>query len=328
VHLGINLHTVRAAYLKLEENNLIVTRHGTGSMVLPFDRMQIAENGSSLLSNTVGVIIPDSANPFYPKIISGISEIAAQHHILLITCDTHESHLAGKEYLDMMIAKKVDGVIIAPYGLQVENYGNDNPCVPNCPIPIVYIDCPNEPGYAVLIDAENAGFKATQHLIDHGHQRIAIITGNTQVSTLYQCFSGYKKALEINGISIEESFISEENFFSNAAGYQSTQKFLSLEKIPTAIFAAGDLYAIGAMRAVFDHGLRVPEDIAIVGYNNIDVSAYIEPKLTTINTPMYEMGVLSMQMLKKLIHNEPVSEQRIILPTELIVRRSCGCSSH
>jgi DNA-binding LacI/PurR family transcriptional regulator len=326
--LGINLHTVRAAYRKLEENRLITMRQGTGSVVQNFNAIQMAEKATSLLTHTIGVIVPDSANPFYPAVIKGMIQVAKEKHILLIICDTRESHSLGKEYLDMLVAKRVDGLIIAPYGLRLEGCNTDDDLRQNnCPVPIVYMDRPEEPGYGVLLDAEGAGYRATQHLVGHGHRRIAMITGNIQVPTLNEAFLGYQRALAANGITYDPSVIFQADFFTYSAGYEAAQIFLNHPNPPKAIFASGDMYAIGAIRAIRDRGLRVPEDVAVVGYNNIDVSAYTEPPLTTVNTPMHEMGVVAMTLLDQMIKGELIEKERIVMPTELIIRQSCGCKT-
>jgi len=325
--LKINQHTVRAAYLKLEEKHLIQTRQGAGSIVLEFNPLIHAKNTNQSLTHTVGIIVPDLGNPFYPALINGIEDVANEHNILLTTCSTRETEQRGYDYLDMLIAKHVDGLIIAPYGLRLGDVNSiESSILQSSSIPIVYVDRPDEPGNSVLLDAEGAGFSATEHLLkDHGYKRIGLITGNIKVPTLAQCYEGYKRALNTYESDFDSTMIVEVDSFSYEKGYSAVQYLVNRTDPPRAIFAAGDMLAIGALRALHDKGIRVPEDVSIIGYNDIDVADFIEPRLTTVNTPTYELGASSMQVLQRLIQGEEIEPKTITLPTKLIIRGSCGC---
>lgn len=325
-HLGIHLHTVRAAYHRLEENHLVRTRPGSGTVVQEYEALELAEHSSGIPSHTVGVIVPDLANPFYPQLLSGIEQVARDQHILLITCDTQEKHEKGKEYINLLIAKHVDGLIIAPYGLEAKGRSDESGGPPSgCPVPIVYVDRPEITENSVLLDAAGAGYSATRHLIEHGHTEIAIMTGSRDIATLLQCFSGYRRALEEQGFELDPERIFEVDKFSFEMGYSTAKKMVSRASLPTAIFIAGDLLAVGAMRAFREAGLRIPEDIAVIGYNDIPLSAYTVPPLTSVRTPTYELGVIAMERLGSMIRGEKEDPSPIVLPTTLVCRRSCGC---
>ncbi len=324
--LGINHHTVRAAYKKLEEESLISTRRGTGSVIVSFDPLLIAERMSGTLSHTVGVIVPDLANPFYPAFLSGVEDAAREAHILPITGNGRESPSIGRQFLQMLTAKQVDGLIVGPYGLDLNDSGGDgDEAAPGRSVPIVYVDRPEVPGYRILLDAAGAGFQATRHLLEHGHRGVALISGKIEIPTLADCFSGYKRALQSHKLALDKSMVIEVDRFSFESGYAAAWSLLNLRQRPTAIFAAGDLLAIGAIRAIHDAGLSVPEDIAVVGYNDIDAARFTKPRLTSVATPTYELGVTSMRLLYRLIRGERVEERCVVLPTELVVRESCGC---
>jgi DNA-binding LacI/PurR family transcriptional regulator len=247
--------------------------------------------------------------------------------MLPIVCSTYADVSKGKEYVDMLVAKQVDGLIVLPLGLVQAEEDRVMKFIPSTiPIPTVLVDRPGEPGYTVLLDSEGAGYKATKHLLEHGHRQIGIISCRLDVPALYEAYLGYNRALREAGLE-ESKTIAEAENFSFDAGYHAFQKLWENPSPPTAIFASGDLLAIGAMRAIRDRGLRIPEDLAIVGYTNIPLSAYADPPLTTVHAPAQKMGQESMKILCQLIRREPIGDQKITLPTKLIIRRSCGCPS-
>ena len=323
-HLQVNLHTVRAAYRRLEENNLIFTRRGLGSVVADYQPADTIM-ANNIPTHTFGVIVPDLGNPFYPAFLSGAADVAQQNHVLLITCDTQERYSLGKAHFEMLITKKVDGMLIAPWGLDPDEEDIFNGEFYDYPIPLVFVDRPNVAGYAALLDAFNAGLLATQHLIEHGHKRIAMITGSLVVPTLHQVYQGYCSALENESLALDESLVIQAHGFTYDEGYRCVQRLIRNRQLPGAIFAAGDMYAVGAMKALREQRIRVPEDVAIVGYNNIDVADYTQPALTSVSTPIRELGRQSAQLLLRLVSREPVPEKHVILPSELVIRESCGC---
>jgi DNA-binding LacI/PurR family transcriptional regulator len=324
-HLNVNLHTIRAAYRQLEDSNLISTRQGLGSTVIEYSPAAIISN-NSLPTHTFGIIVPDLQNPFYPAFLNGASRIAKEHNVLVITCDTQEQIPLGQAFFEMLITRRVDGILVAPWGVypDVEDMFSTGRYY-DFPIPLVFVDRPNVKGYSVLLDAKGAGFQATQHLIDHGHHRIAILTGNLRIPTLNECYQGYLSALDKNEFSIDEKLVVEVNEFSYEAGYQAAIRLIDSTFLPTAIFAAGDMLAIGAMRALRERGYDIPADVAFAGYNDIDVSNYISCTLTSVSIPVQQMGEESAKMLLKLVNKQPVSKKPLIMHTELVIRESCGC---
>jgi len=325
-HLGINLNTVRAAYQKLEAESLVATRQGSGTVVLGFDPFHIAHQIANTRTHTVGVLVPRLSNPFYPAFLQGVEDVARQGHTLLFICNTDDDPLTGKAYLDQLIAKQVDGLIVAPCGLvfggQVNPTSLDH--IPSS-IPTVYVDRPDETGYVVLLDSEGAGRAATSHIIEHGHRHIGLITCYLDSSTVRQCYQGYVHALEAEGIEERSDLIAIASSFTLEAGYEAAQELLETPTLSTAIFAAGDLLAIGAMQAIKERGLRIPEDMALVGYNDLNISTLVEPPLTTVAAPIRELGSTAMHVLRRLIAGDTVEEQRTTLPTRLVIRSTCGC---
>jgi DNA-binding LacI/PurR family transcriptional regulator len=324
-HLNINLHTVRAAYRLLEESKLISTRQGLGSVVLDYDSSAtVATN--MLPTNTFGIIVPDLQNPFYPSFLSGAGKVSSAQNVLMITCDTREKITLGKAFFDMLITKRVDGILISPMGSYPSTTDFfDTGEYYDFPIPIVFVDRPNVKGYSVLLDAKGSGLKGTQHLIEHGHQKIAMLTGNLSIPTLHAVYEGYQEALERNNLSLDTNLVIDVKEFSYQAGYLATLQLIKNNILPSAIFAAGDMLAIGAMKALREHSIRIPDDVAVVGYNDIDVCGFVAPSLTSITVPMQKMGEESAKMLLALMNKQNISRQPLMMSTELVIRESCGC---
>lgn len=323
--LGVNLHTVRAAYRLLEDSELITTRQGVGSVVLEYSASAIVSN-NPVLTNTIGIIVPDLQNPFYPLLVNGVSRVANDQNVLVIISDTTEKVALGNAFVDMLISKKVDGILVSSFGTQplTDDRFSDGDFF-NFPVPLVFIDRPHIRGYSVNLDARGAGFKTTQHLIDHGHRSIAVITGCLQVPTLCECYQGYREALDANGLVFDDRLGVEVQGFTYQEGYEAALELIHRGRLPSAIFAAGDILAIGAMKALKENGIRVPEDVAIMGYNDIDVSDFVSPLLSSVTIPVREMGEASAKMLLKLVNKQPVEQTCILMPTELVIRESCGC---
>ncbi len=316
-HLGINRNTVRAAYGRLEADGLVTLRQGRGSVVLPQEAWRPVRSPRSMPTFTVGVLVP-GLNPFYTPFLRGIEETARDTPWLPLVCYTHDELPLASRYLDQLIAKQVDGLIVATALPDTQNAGENLP-------PVVYVDEPSTPGYAVLLDSEQAGFLATQHLLEHGHRRIGWISGPLEYPTVRECYAGYERALRSAGLRLDAACATQEPEFSIEAGRRAAQRLLQLPRPPSAIFGSADLLAIGAMQAIEQHGLRVPEDVAVVGYNDIDLAALVKPALTTVAAPSHEMGVAAMRMLMELMAGGKPKRRRVRLPTKLIVRQSCGC---
>lgn len=305
------MHTVRAAYRMMESGGLVTTRQGRGTHVLSFDHLRQVQQAPKLPTFTIGVLIP-GYNPFYTPFLRGIEEVAEARPALLLIGHTRDDEQRARRYLDQMAAKNVDGLIIA----SKRDVGEDQE---SGHIPIVYADIPDAPGPLVVLDSEAAGYKATDHLIKHGHKRIGLITCPIEWSNVRQVYAGFHKALETAGLAQEAEISVTVHEFSIDAGYLGAMQLLDEGNPPGAIYAINDLLAIGAMKAIQERGLRVPEDIVVAGYNDIEMAALVDPPLTTVSVSAYDMGVQSMRMLERVMDDGSVQPEVLTLETELIV---------
>jgi len=322
-HLGIHRHTVRAAYASLESQGLVSMRQGRGTTVLPYDIQRLAQAAPTTPTFTIGVLVP-SLNPFYTPFVHGIEAETRNTPWLFLIGYTHDNPALGKRLLEQLVARRVDGLVVVPYVPETEAAVGRDGRIGALP-PVVHVDKPDVPGHAVLLDSEGAAFRATSHLIEHGHRRIGIISGPLALPNLMECYAGYKKALNTIGLPVDRALIAEVPEFTLEMGCQAADRLLSLSDPPTAIFGAADLLAIGAMQAARARSLRVPDDVAIVGYNDIELASLVEPPLTTARAPAYDMGVAAMVMLQPLMLRKNVAPRRVTFDTHLVIRRSCGC---
>jgi DNA-binding LacI/PurR family transcriptional regulator len=323
-HLGINMHTVRAAYQALAADGLVASRRGLGTVVLGYDPWRVAKRTPGLPSFTIGVLIP-SLNPFYTPFIRALEDTARDLPWMLLICHFHDSPELARRLVHQLGAKQVDGLILTSTRSVLEEGRGAKAREPRGLPPLVHVDEPDAPGHVVLLDSEGAGYRATTHLLQHGHRRIGLITGPVAWPNLRQVYLGYQRAVTSAGLDMDSDLVIEVPAFSMEWGYRAAQRLLDKAAPPSAIFGAADVLAIGAMQAIKARGKTIPDDVAVVGYNDIELAALVDPALTTVSAPAYEMGVQAMTTLQQLHSGHPVKPERIVLDTELVIRRSCGC---
>ena len=271
-------------------------------------------------SRIIGLLVPGLDNGYIGEVVRGIDEELARASYDLMLYTTHRQR--GKEayYVKAITNGLVDGLLLI---------------VPE--IPATYLDAlPTREYPCVLIDQSDAGlgkssvdstnwqgaYDATQYLIKLGHRRIGFITGLMDLMSAVDRLEGYRAALADYRIAYDETLVVEGDFYMNA-GYQAAKQLLNLDPRPTAIFASNDLSAFGAMEAVREHGLSIPQDISILGFDDIPQASLTYPKLTTVRQPLAQMGRVAVKLLMEQIENPDRTPHRVTLGTELIERDSC-----
>ncbi len=319
--LSININTVRNSYQLLEQDNLVETKHGTGTIVLPVDPIKLGKKAREFRSNTIGVILPGIRNPFYHTFLQGIEEISGPNQTMMLICDAHEDPQEALRFYSKLIAKHVDGIICASLPLaQFLPDANGKQALH----PFVSVDWPDDTKNTVQLDLENAGFLATSHLIAHGYERIGLITIEQDVANTVPLKNGYERAFQANNMALNPELVVRVPGFSLDDGKTGATALLSLSPIPDAIFAISDVLALGAIRHIKKSGLRVPEDIAVIGVGDIYLSDMVEPQLTTVALPAKRLGIEAMKMLQSMIAGENPENNRVILPVSFVERNSCG----
>lgn len=327
-HLNINLHTVRNAYVILENDGLVETRQGWGTKVLTPNPLQIAGSLKTIRSHTIGVILPSLSHPVYHDLLRGIQEVADNDQSMIFVCNTQDQSTQAYRYLNQLLSKQVDGIIVVSQDIeQYQTEESDLPLSKSLGIPYVSVDTPKSKGYSVNINLEAIGYQATKHMIQHGHQRVGLITYGFESVDYRMEDHGYRRALHEAGIENDPDLIKPVQGFSASEGKLAANRLLKLPQPPSAIFAISDSMAVGAMQAIKDAGLRIPDDIALIGFNDIPIAAMLNPPLTSFSMPGYNMGTEAMKLLTNLIQGKKPKRHNIILPTPLVTRQSCGCSN-
>ncbi len=271
-------------------------------------------------TKTILVMVPSIENNVFPQMIAGIDLIANQSGYKVLLGNTYQDPDKAYSYLEELKQKQVDGVILLTTRLDnnvITDIADHYPVV----LTSDFIAGLNVP--TVAIDNISSARNAVEHLLQLGHKRVGMITGPLDIPLSRDRLKGYRQALLENDIGVDGVLI-QEGDHKYDSGYNQMNKFLALDNPPTAIFAANDSMAMGAVKAVKAHGLRVPEDIGVVGFDNIQFSDIFEPSLTTVAQPFMEMGQRSMELLLKQINGETLTKNQHVLDTRLIIRDSCG----
>jgi len=270
-------------------------------------------------TNTIGLVLPDSANPFFAEISRSIEDEAFKKGYSVFLCNTELDTQRELFYVDVLSKKQVDGIIFVAAGDQPDSL--DFLLRQNMSVVMIDRDLPNIEVDAVLTDHRLGGFLATRHLIELGHQRIACIAGPSSITPSAERITGYRQALQEAGLPYDESLVVRGDYHAQS-GMEITYSILAMTPRPTAIFALNDLMALGALRAAAEANYSVPRDLAVVGYDNLELARFTSPPLTTIAQPKKEIGTQAVNLLAARIAQKSRPPVRLVLPPELIVRRS------
>jgi LacI family transcriptional regulator len=268
-------------------------------------------------TETIGLLVPDNRNPFFAELGQAIEEAGFAAGYTTIFGNSAERPDRERQYVETLVAKRVDGLIIAP---SRDGAGVLDTLLRPSKIPVVVIDRDPEllGADVVLYDNEGGSAAATRHLLDLGHTRIAFVAGPAHLAPAAGRLEGFRRALAEAGL--EPAAIVEGDFHYEG-GYAAARRLLA-DAAPTAIFAANDLMAAGAMRALGERGMHVPDEVSVVGFDDAPLAEMVSPAVTTVRQPLHDMAHVAVTLLLERIAGIGGGPQRHVLPTELVVRSS------
>ncbi|WP_156040152.1 substrate-binding domain-containing protein [Alicyclobacillus macrosporangiidus] len=276
-------------------------------------------------TDTLALIVPDITNPFFTTVARGTEDTARKNDFRVVLCNSDEDPVKELEYIRMCVSIRVDGVIIAATG---DGARRNLALLDSFEIPYVLVDRKVDGVQADVVTGDSfmGAYHLVKHLIDLGHRDIAMITGFLTTSTARERRDGYRRALEEHGIPFREAFVKETSYMRNM-DFALVEQLLDCTPRPTAIFAANNFLAVQVIQGLRHRGLRVPEDIAVVCFDDVDPYSLVEPFLTVASQPAYNFGTIATQLLiERIEHGEgpAPSPRNIVLQPEIIIRKSSG----
>ena len=281
---------------------------------------RLAQQFRNQKTKDILVILPDIGNTFFTEILAGIERVAQKNGYSILIANSHGDQWTEEHYFEQLGQKQVDGVISFSSVLpseQLLGYAADNPVV----VGLRYVNQTEVPN--VTIDNFKAAADMTSYILNLGHQKICYLAGPAKVQLYQSRLQGFLSAVSERGLSIDAGLITNCNA-SIQSGFDAVSNLLNSGAEFTAVVASGDTMAIGAIRALNAQGFRVPEDVAVVGFDDIELARLLSPTLTTIRQPQQQIGRRSMEMLLDLINGKPIRNYRTVLDYELVIRESSG----
>lgn len=279
----------------------------------------IARGLVSKSTNTIGLIIPDITNPFFPDVARGVEDASRKVNYNVFLCNSNWDKVREREILEALRQNRVDGIIINP-----NSYGNVE-FLAQLGIPVVYLNTKVDDGESTYIGIDNVkgAMIATEHLIECGYQRIAYIGGTVKSYSNNQRVKGYLTALENQGIEKDQSIIVNGKF-ETESGYEITKKLLASDNPPDAVFAGNDIIALGVLQCAQEMNLDIPGKFGIVGFDDIYTSSLPQIQLTTVAMPKYFLGKKAFEMLLDKLNSEESGVAQYVIKPKLIVRKTTG----
>lgn len=271
-------------------------------------------------TNTIGLLVPDISNAFFAELARGVEDGANCEGYNVILCNTDENPEKEVEYLDVLRAKNVDGIIFLSAALSNHDAVAD---LNQKGVPLVVLDrtIEEENVMMVCLDNVNGGYIATKHLLEYGHEKIGCITGPLKNDIAKHRFRGYVKALKEMNMGFLANFIYEGDF-KTKSGEKGAEALIKAGV--TAIFACNDMMAYGAYKKIQEQGIKIPDEISVVGFDDIYMSEILTPPLTSVKQPAHEMGLMSAAMLIKGIKGKALEKTQMEFRPTLSMRKSVG----
>jgi LacI family transcriptional regulator len=273
-------------------------------------------------TKTLGVLLTDNTSPVFAEILRGIEDAATNAGFSLLFANSADSQDKALRCLSTLRGKQVDGVLLTP--VQTDRRDLEFLCHWGVPFVLLLRPFPNFEADQVVLDNIKAGRLVTRHLLDLGHRRVGHIGGPEHISSARDRCEGYRRALRRAGIPYQEDLVVTAPYTLDG-GYAAAGTLLDRPDRPSAIFAATDLQAVGVLKAARERRLRVPEDFALAGGDDIELAEFLEVPLTTFRQPARAIGARGVEILVQRLQDESLPRQHVVFQPRLITRRSSGC---
>jgi len=288
---------------------------------LGYQPSQLARGLRRDKTNIIGMIIPDITNPFFPAVVRGAEDVAFSNGYRLVLCNSDNNHAKEIAHLRELRTYLPSGLIVIPSSFsdlvaQAASYrkaGTGVVCIDRLP--------PRWHGDAVTADNESGAYKATQHLIQLGHQRVAVITGPMHLTNARERLNGFMRAMGEAKLPVA-SELTQETTFDKAGGFNKTKLLLRLIPRPTAIFACNDLIALGSLLAIREAGLHCPEEVSLIGFDDLDFAETTNPSLSSVSQSGYQLGSTATQILLERLRGDKGPAKHVVIETSLRIRES------
>ena len=321
---GVSVATVSAVLnSKGTVSEKLIKRVKDAAKALDYHLDQVARSLKVRNTHTVGMIVPDIANPFFPEVIQGAEDEARRNGYSVILCNSNEDGELEKHYLRSLFSRRVDGAILS----STLPYVGDHLLRERFPVVLVDRTIPGFAGGMVTTDNRTAAYEATNHLIGLGHTGIAIITGRLDLSVGSERVEGFRKAMQEAHLPIRDEYFRHGDFLLES-GYRCGIELLKLAEPPTAVFSCNSSMTLGLMRALSELRVCCPGQVSVVGFDDFVWSQAFSPRLTTVAQPSFELGRRAMQMLIRKIQvaqghlEQEVENNLLVLKAELRIRES------
>lgn len=279
---------------------------------------RIASSMVTKKTRTLGLIIPDIANPFFPELARGAEDLANKEGYTLILCNSDNSLEKEDAYIDMLQEKMVDGIIFTASSSRTQV----SSALKRVRIPVITVDRDIDglkSQKKIVVDNEMGAYEAVIHMLERGYERIYHISGPMTSKPAQQRYKGYLRAHEEKGkVPFEGHLIS--GTYTGDWGFESVEKLIAQNAKFDGVFCGNDLIALGALKALHSHNIQVPDQVGLVGYDDIYMAQMVTPELTTVNQPNYEMGYQAAQMLVGMIQGKTLKQNKDALKTKLVIR--------
>ena len=288
---------------------------------LNYEPNTLAINLKQQRTNTIGIIVPETINRFFARAVGGIQKRADMAGFNVMICQSNESYIIEKKNIQSLVSSRVDGLAVS---ISRETDRSDHfESLLNKGIPLVFFDriCEDIEASQVLTDNYEIAFEGTEHLIQQGCKRIAFIAGPQHLFNSRNRFLGYLDALKKHDLPVQDAYIVHSHYRSDKVE-EYTRYLINLPVKPDGIFAINDYAAIEMMHVMKKSGIRIPEDIAVLGFNNENIGRFVEPSLSTIDQPAHDMGAAAAEILINHIRHQELPPEKRIVKSHLIIRES------